>query len=81
MTNNLHSLVYDFMPIATALISDDCPFTKMNVTWILAFCAIVELHFGILTDPSFNDMKCKKMYNICRCWVEYCSSCQFYSLC
>lgn len=36
-----------------------CQFTKMNATWILAFCAIAELHFGILTDSSFNDMKCK----------------------
>ena len=49
------------MPIVTVLISDDCseecPFTKMNATWISAFCAIAELHFGMLTDPSFNDMK------------------------
>ena len=56
---NLYSLVYDFMPIVTVLISEEWPFTKMNVTWILAFCAIAELHFGMLTDPSFNDMKCK----------------------
>ena len=31
MTNYLHSLVYDLMPVVTNLISDDAPFTK-NVT-------------------------------------------------
>lgn len=47
----------------TVLVSDDrsevCPFSKKYVTLISAFCAIAVLHFGMVTDPSFNDMKCK----------------------